>query len=117
MPTSRFGGDRGAQHLSDRLQPPRFLGVFAHPDDETICAGGTLAKYASAAAEVRVISLTKGDAGQIRDASVATRARLRAAREKELHAAGKELGLTETRCLDFVPVLPEWELNTSLLDE
>ncbi|MFC5265436.1 PIG-L deacetylase family protein [Kribbella qitaiheensis] len=77
------------------------MGIFAHPDDETLCAGGTLAKYASAGAEVRVISLTKGGAGQIRDASAATRATLRAVREKELDAAGKELGLTETRCLDY----------------
>jgi LmbE family N-acetylglucosaminyl deacetylase len=76
------------------------LGVFAHPDDETICAGGTFAKYASAGAEVRVISLTKGGAGQIRDAAVATRATLQAVREKELEAAGDELGLTQTRCLD-----------------
>src|SRR4051794_33741614 len=79
---------------------PRVLAVFAHPDDETLCAGGTFAKYASAGAEVRVISLTKGDAGQIRDAGAATRATLAAVREKELDAAGKELGLTETRCLD-----------------
>ena len=49
-------------------RPPRVLAVFAHPDDETICAGGTLAKYANAGAEVRVVSLTKGGAGQIRDA-------------------------------------------------
>jgi LmbE family N-acetylglucosaminyl deacetylase len=77
------------------------LGVFAHPDDETLCAGATLAKYASAGAEVRVISLTKGGAGQIRDASAATRSTLRAVREKELAAAGVELGLTETRCLDY----------------
>ena len=48
--------------------PVRVLGVFAHPDDETLCAGGTLAKYASAGADVRVVSLTKGGAGQIRDA-------------------------------------------------
>ena len=81
-------------------QPPRLLGIFAHPDDETLCAGGTLAKYASAGADVRVISLTKGEAGQIRDASAATRATLTAVREKELNAAGNELGLTETRCLD-----------------
>jgi len=81
-------------------QPPRVLGIFAHPDDETICAGGTFAKYASAGAEVRVVSLTKGEAGQIRDASAATRATLSAVREKELDAAGNELGLTETRCLD-----------------
>jgi LmbE family N-acetylglucosaminyl deacetylase len=83
-------------------QPVRLLGIFAHPDDETLCAGGTLAKYASAGAEVRVVSLTKGGAGQIRDASAATRATLTAVREKELTAAGNELGLTETRCLDYV---------------
>ena len=82
-------------------QPPRLLGIFAHPDDETLCAGGTFAKYASAGAEVRVISLTKGGAGQIRDANAATRATLRAVREKELDAAGTELGLTETRCLEY----------------
>jgi LmbE family N-acetylglucosaminyl deacetylase len=87
-------------------RPPRLLGVFAHPDDETICAGGTLAKYASAGADVRVVCLTKGGAGQIRDASAATRATLTAARERELHAAGKHLGLTETRCLDY----PDGEL-------
>jgi LmbE family N-acetylglucosaminyl deacetylase len=78
------------------------LGIFAHPDDETVCAGGTLAKYASAGAEVHVISLTKGGAGQIRDASAATRSTLAAVREKELQAAGLELGLTETRCLEYL---------------
>jgi LmbE family N-acetylglucosaminyl deacetylase len=81
-------------------KPPRLLGIFAHPDDETLCAGGTLAKYASAGAEVHVISLTQGGAGQIRDAGAATRATLRAVREQELDAAGAELGLTGTRCLD-----------------
>jgi LmbE family N-acetylglucosaminyl deacetylase len=76
------------------------LGVFAHPDDETLCAGGTLAKYASAGAEVCVVSFTRGGAGQIRDAAVATRASLPAVRERELDAAGKELGLAQVRCLD-----------------
>jgi LmbE family N-acetylglucosaminyl deacetylase len=82
-------------------RPLRVLGVFAHPDDETLCAGGTLAKYAGAGADVRVVSLTKGGAGQIRDAGAATRSTLTAVREKELDAAGGELGLTETRCLDY----------------
>ncbi|HYO32009.1 MAG TPA: PIG-L family deacetylase [Nocardioidaceae bacterium] len=82
-------------------QAPRLLGIFAHPDDETVCAGATLAKYAAAGAEVHVVSLTKGGAGQIRDASAATRSTLTAVREKELHAAGLELGLTDTRCLDY----------------
>ena len=81
-------------------RPPRLLGVFAHPDDETLCAGGTLAKYADAGADVRVISFTKGGAGQIRDARVATRATLTGVRARELDAAGTALGLAETRCLD-----------------
>ena len=76
------------------------LGIFAHPDDETLCAGGTFAKYASAGADVRVVSLTKGGAGQIRDANAATRSTLEAVREQELAAAGVELGLSGTRCLD-----------------
>jgi LmbE family N-acetylglucosaminyl deacetylase len=91
----------GSQASDPGAQPLRVLGVFAHPDDETICAGGTLAKYASAGADVRVVSLTKGGAGEIRDASVATRATLTDVRERELAAAGKELGLSETSCLDF----------------
>jgi len=77
------------------------LAIFAHPDDETLAAGATLAKYASAGADVRVVSLTKGEAGQIRDARVATRSTLKEVREKDLDAAGNELGLTETRCLDY----------------
>jgi LmbE family N-acetylglucosaminyl deacetylase len=91
---------------SSSQQPLRLLGIFAHPDDETLCAGGTFAKHASAGAEVRVVSLTKGGAGQIRDASAATRATLTAVRAKELDAAGNELGLTETRCFDY----PDGEL-------
>ncbi len=105
-------------------RPPRLLGVFAHPDDETVCAGGTLAKYASTGAETHVVSLTRGGAGQIRDAAAATRATLRAVRERELEAAGKELGLTRTRCLDHpdggLPGLDGRELlalAAALLDE
>ncbi len=89
--TSRGGTDR---------YPVRVLGIFAHPDDETLCAGGTFAKYASAGADVRVVSLTKGGAGQIRDANAATRSTLTTVREQELAAAGAELGLSGTRCLD-----------------
>src|SRR6476469_7012894 len=92
--------DNASVNAPDRRRL-RLLGIFAHPDDETLCAGGTFAKYASTGADIRVISLTKGGAGQIRDASAATRATLKAVREKELNAAGNELGLTQTRCLDL----------------
>ena len=82
-------------------RPPRLLGLFAHPDDETLGAGGTFAKYAGAGAEVHVVSLTRGGAGQIRDAAVATRSTLTDVRERELVAAGEELGVVATRCLDY----------------
>ncbi|BCI90020.1 1D-myo-inositol 2-acetamido-2-deoxy-alpha-D-glucopyranoside deacetylase [Mycobacterium kansasii] len=86
---------------SEHLRGRRVLGIFTRPDDETLCAGGTLAKYASAGADVRVVSMTRGGAGQIRDASVATRTNLMAVRKSELRAAGQELGLHETRCFDY----------------
>src|SRR5688500_13234139 len=82
-------------------RPLRALGMFAPPDDETVCAGGTLAKYASAGADVRLVALTNGGACETRDASVATRATWREAREREVVAAGKELGLAETTCRDY----------------
>ena len=80
---------------------PRILGVFAHPDDECFCAGGTLAKYAAAGAETMVLSLTQGEAGQIRDAQVATRRTLGRVRAQELHAACAQLGVSQVSCLDL----------------
>ena len=81
--------------------PPRILGVFAHPDDESFCAGGTLAKYVAAGAVAMVVSATRGDAGQIRDARAATRRTLGQARERELVAACERLGVQHVRCLDY----------------
>jgi LmbE family N-acetylglucosaminyl deacetylase len=80
----------------------RLLGVFAHPDDETFCAGGTFARYAKDGAEVMVVSATRGQAGQIRDARVATRRTVAAAREGELRAACERLGVAQVRCWDYL---------------
>jgi LmbE family N-acetylglucosaminyl deacetylase len=80
---------------------PRILGVFAHPDDESFCAGGTLAKYAASGAEIMVVSATRGDAGQIRDARAATRRTLGQVRERELRLACERLGIQHAVCLDY----------------
>ncbi|HEX2041427.1 MAG TPA: PIG-L family deacetylase [Acidimicrobiales bacterium] len=83
------------------MTPPRLLGMFAHPDDETFCAGGSLARYADEGCETMVVSATRGEAGQIRDATRATRRTLGAVRERELEAACAVLGVRHVRCLDY----------------
>ena len=80
---------------------PRLLGVFAHPDDETFCVGGTFARYIAEGAEAMIVSFTRGEAGQIRDAQAATRRTLGTVREKELHKACAALGVQHSRCFDF----------------
>jgi LmbE family N-acetylglucosaminyl deacetylase len=73
--------------------------VGEHPRPEA-SAVAALSPETRAGAEFSVVSFTKGGAGQVRDAGAATRAILTTVRERELEAAGKELVLTRTRCLD-----------------
>ena len=79
----------------------RLLGVFAHPDDEVFCAGGTMARAAEAGAEVMIVSATRGERGQIREPAAATRRTLGAVREGELRAAAAELGVPRVQVLDY----------------
>ncbi|WP_422745514.1 N-acetyl-1-D-myo-inositol-2-amino-2-deoxy-alpha-D-glucopyranoside deacetylase [Mycobacterium sp. WMMD1722] len=44
---------------------PRLLFVHAHPDDETLTTGGTIARYAAQGAEVRVVTCTLGEEGEV----------------------------------------------------
>ncbi len=93
-------GRAGDRTRSGR-QSLRLLGIFAHPDDETFCIGGTLAKYIASGAEATVVSFTRGEAGQIRDAAVATRRTLGEKRARELELACQVLGVQHVRCLDY----------------
>jgi LmbE family N-acetylglucosaminyl deacetylase len=85
--------------MNSRL-PSRAIGIFAHPDDEVFCAGGTFRQWSDGGTHVTVVSATRGDAGQIRDAEVATRRTLGAVRERELRAACEALGVHDVRVLD-----------------
>jgi LmbE family N-acetylglucosaminyl deacetylase len=80
---------------------PRVLGLVAHPDDEVFCVGGTIARCAAAGAVTGIVSLTQGEAGQVRDAGVATRRTLGPVRVKELERAGAALGVDDVACLDL----------------
>jgi LmbE family N-acetylglucosaminyl deacetylase len=90
------------ERLSGGGQQVRLLGVFAHPDDETFCAGGTFARYAKDGAEIMVVSATRGQAGQIRDSRVATRRTIAAVREAELRQACEQLGVAHVECWGYL---------------
>jgi N-acetyl-1-D-myo-inositol-2-amino-2-deoxy-alpha-D-glucopyranoside deacetylase len=44
---------------------PRLLFVHAHPDDESLATGATIAHYASLGADVRVVTCTLGEEGEV----------------------------------------------------
>ncbi len=67
--------------------------VFAHPDDDTYGASGSLALHAGPELEVTVIMTTSGEAGLIADASLATRQTLGGVREEEDRASWRALDL------------------------
>ena len=106
------------------IRPERVVGVFAHPDDEVFCAGGTIAKWAAAGSEAIVVSATRGETGQIRDSAIASRRTLGQVREQELRKACELLGAAGTITLDHVDgqlaeLAPDVLIDeiTALLDE
>ncbi|MBU9766290.1 N-acetyl-1-D-myo-inositol-2-amino-2-deoxy-alpha-D-glucopyranoside deacetylase [Mycobacterium sp. TNTM28] len=46
-------------------EAPRLLFVHAHPDDETLTTGGTIAHYAARGADVHVVTCTLGEEGEV----------------------------------------------------
>jgi LmbE family N-acetylglucosaminyl deacetylase len=86
--------------------PARALAVYAHPDDAEISCGGTLARWASAGADVHVLVCTRGDKGSA-DPLVQGDV-LTDRRREESEAAAAVLGLAGTHRLD----VPDGELDT-----
>ena len=82
----------------------RLLLVHAHPDDETIGTGATMAKYVAEGAHVTLVTCTLGEEGEILVEDHAHRAAdredtLGEHREIELAHAMAELGVTDHRLL------------------
>jgi LmbE family N-acetylglucosaminyl deacetylase len=89
------------------MNPPRrLLAVLAHPDDESLGVGGTLAKYAAEGVDVFLVTATRGDAGRFfgysrDDGRHPGRAALGDIRESELRAAASALGVRELSVLGY----------------
>jgi len=82
----------------------RILLVHAHPDDETINNGATMALYVAGGAHVTLVTCTRGEEGEVLVPGLSHFASseqdlLGGHRETELALAMKELGITDFRFL------------------
>ena len=79
----------------------RLLAVLAHPDDESMGTGGTLYRHAAAGVDVHLLCVTRGGEGWQGKPPGATKEDLPRIRTRELHAAGKALGLAAVELWDY----------------
>src|SRR6185436_12869470 len=84
----------------------RLMAVLAHPDDESLGFGGTLAKYASEGVDVFLLTATRGDSGRYRghrpvDPEHPGPSALASIRETELRAAAATMGVREVSLLNY----------------
>ena len=78
------------------------LVISAHPDDETMAMGGTIAMHADQGDEVYLVETTRGEGGEVGEPPLTSRENLGAFREGEVHQAAEALGIGEVVFLPFV---------------
>jgi len=74
----------------------------AHPDDECILTGGTMAMLAAAGHRVVLLTATSGERGEVGDGVLAEGTTLGAHRATELTAAAAVLGVSRAELLGYV---------------
>lgn len=92
---------------------PTILGLFAHPDDESLACGGLLARCAAEGARVIAVSLTRGEAGP----APAGAAALGVVRSGELARAAAILGLDDAVVCGHADGMLPWLAEGVLDDE
>ncbi len=73
----------------------------AHPDDECVLTGGTMAKLAAGGHRVVLVTATRGDHGEVVPGVLADGEELRDRRTKELHASAEVLGVSRLEFLGY----------------
>ena len=80
----------------------KLLAVLAHPDDESLGFGGTLAKYAAESVETYLVTATRGERGRFGSLGrLGDPAEVGRVRETELRAAAAVLGVREVSILGY----------------
>lgn len=105
MPQPRHADNTAA------LKGRTVLAVFAHPDDESLACGGTLAMLAEAGARVVLVCASRGERGSVsgpdRDDALGDE------RSREIRDAARALGLSGVVLLDY----PDGELRWARVSE
>ena len=99
------------------LEGRTILAVFAHPDDESLACGGTLARAADAGATVVLLCATRGERGSISDASLVPDGDLGRVRSRELRDAAAVLGIADLAVFDHPDGDLRWADVPELHDE
>jgi LmbE family N-acetylglucosaminyl deacetylase len=80
----------------------KLLAVLAHPDDESLGFGGTLARYAAEGVETYLVTATRGERGRFGPLGKGgDPAEVGRVRESELRAAAAVLGIREVSILNY----------------
>ncbi|NOH04234.1 MAG: PIG-L family deacetylase [Chloroflexi bacterium] len=81
----------------------KLLAIFAHPDDESMGMGGTLAKYSAEGVETHLVCASRGERGWSGpEEENPGFERLSQIRTAELENAVRELGMTSLSFLDYM---------------
>jgi LmbE family N-acetylglucosaminyl deacetylase len=80
--------------------PLRLMSILAHPDDETLGMGGTLAKYAADGVETHLLLATRGEKGW-KDGPHPGATEVARHRTGEVQAAARALGVRDVTFLDY----------------
>ena len=78
------------------------VSFHAHPDDESIQVGGTLAKYARAGHRTVLVFATRGEHGEVAEGFLEADETLGQRREQECHRSAEILGVQRVAFLDFI---------------
>jgi len=84
-------------------EPLKLMCILAHPDDESLGIGSTIARYANEGVEIHLLTATRGERGWFGDeASNPGLTELGRLRECELMAAARVLGIKSVAFLDYI---------------